>query len=107
MKSQFTARKAVTLAAGAAMAVMFVPVLATPAMAEDNDPHLVIEKVVVNPDGVGLDHHLEFAIAPNCNVGPDPSASPSPSAESRPVPNTISLRDGGRESIQVANRSER
>ena len=38
MKTQFTARKAVTLAAGAAMAVMFVPVLATPAMGVEPSP---------------------------------------------------------------------
>jgi len=103
MKTQFTARKAVILTAGAAMAVMAVPVGATPAMAEGNDPTLVIQKVVNNPDGVHLERRLEFTIAPNCNVGADPSPSPSPSAESRPVPNTITLGAGDHESLRVSN----
>ena len=103
MKTQFTARKAVTLAAGAAMAVMAVPVVATPAMAEGNDATLVIQKVVNNPDGVHLDRRLDFTIAPNCNVGADPSPSPSPSVESRPVPNTITLGAGDHESLRVSN----
>jgi len=130
MKTHFTARKAVTVAAGAAMAVMFVPVLTMPAMAAEPSPsaspsgssapavtppvvelapsvletssspvrppsHLDIRKVLVNPDGVELSRRLEFTIAPNCNVGADPSVSS--------IPNTITLGVGDHENLHVSD----
>jgi len=130
MKTHFSARKAVTVAAGAAMAVMFVPVLTMPAMAAEPSPsaspsgssapavtppvvelapsvletsssparppsHLDIRKVLVNPDGVELSRRLEFTIAPNCNVGADPSVSS--------IPNTITLGVGDHENLHVSD----
>jgi len=95
MRTRFTARKAVTLGIGAAMATLAVPVVATPAMADGDGPTLVITKVVINPDGVRLDHDLQFTVAPNCNTSDDPAIES--------VPNTVSLKAGEHRTLRTAH----